>query len=473
MRLRGGNMNGLAHALRPLSDEQPGAALLRILLAPAICVLTLVGCAFAFQEPFVDRYVGLAIVAFAVTLQVFGQIPLGREEPHQNLESPGQKVALQWLAVVGILVVLGLLTGLVADYSRKLLLCWFAVTPFALQGGRLIACQLLARFRLSSGRLPVIVGAGRLGETLAERMLGDPCIGGIAGFFDDRHEPRLQVGAPGRLGGLDDVAPYVKRNHVSAVYIALPVTTDERIQRLVVELRDTTASIYFVPDVLPFDTIQGRVAQIGGMPLIAVLETPFYGVNAVLKRATDLVVAGIALALLWPVMLLIAAAVKLSSPGPALFRQRRYGLDGEEFQVFKFRTMTCCEDGGRVEQARKDDARVTRIGFWLRRLSLDELPQLLNVMGGSMSVVGPRPHAVAHNEQYRRLIQGYMLRHKVKPGITGWAQVNGLRGETASVDRMRRRIEHDLEYLRHWSLVLDLRILARTALVVLRDPNAY
>jgi putative colanic acid biosynthesis UDP-glucose lipid carrier transferase len=317
------------------------------------------------------------------------------------------------------------------------------------------------------------VGAGRLGEALAERMARDSCIGGIAGFFDDRHEPRLQVGAPGRIGGLEDVAPYVKRHHVRAVYIALPVTTDERIQRLVAELRDTTASIYFVPDTLPFDTIQGRVAQIGGLPLIAVLETPFYGVNAIMKRATDLAVAGAALAVLWPVMLAIAAAVKLSSPGPALFRQRRYGLDGEEFQVFKFRSMTCAEDGATVTQATQNDARVTRVGYWLRRLSLDELPQLLNVIGGSMSVVGPRPHAIAHNEQYRRLIQGYMLRHKVKPGITGWAQVNGLRGETASVDRMRRRIEHDLDYLRHWSLLLDLRILARTALVVLRDPNAY
>jgi putative colanic acid biosynthesis UDP-glucose lipid carrier transferase len=184
-------------------------------------------------------------------------------------------------------------------------------------------------------------------------------------------------------------------------------------------------------------------------------------------------VATLALLILWPLMLAIAAGVKLGSPGPALFRQRRYGLDGEEFRVFKFRTMTVCEDGAHVEQAKQGDARVTPLGALLRRTSLDELPQFLNVLEGSMSVVGPRPHAVAHNEQYRRLIQGYMLRHKVKPGITGWAQVNGLRGETQSVERMRKRIEHDLDYLRNWSLTLDMRILLRTPFVVLKGPNAY
>jgi putative colanic acid biosynthesis UDP-glucose lipid carrier transferase len=251
------------------------------------------------------------------------------------------------------------------------------------------------------------------------------------------------------------------------------VINDGRVLKLVRELRDTTASIYLVPNTLPFDAIQARVGQIGGIPMLAVLETPFYGVNAVLKRATDLAVAGAALALLWPLMLAIAAGVKLGSPGPALFRQRRYGLDGEEFLVFKFRTMTVCEDGARIEQARRSDARITRFGALLRRYSLDELPQLLNVLEGSMSMVGPRPHAVAHNEQYRRLIQGYMIRHKVKPGITGWAQVNGLRGETRSVERMRRRIEYDLDYLRNWSPALDFLILVRTAFVVLKDPNAY
>ena len=172
-------------------------------------------------------------------------------------------------------------------------------------------------------------------------------------------------------------------------------------------------------------------------------------------------------------MIGIAIAVRRSSPGPILFQQRRYGLEGEEFQVYKFRTMTVCEDGALIRQAQPDDPRTTRVGRFLRRTSLDELPQLFNVLEGTMSLVGPRPHAVAHNERYRRLVSGYMLRHKVRPGITGWAQVNGLRGETANVERMAQRVQFDLDYLRHWSLGLDLRILLRTAYIVLRDRNAY
>ena len=177
--------------------------------------------------------------------------------------------------------------------------------------------------------------------------------------------------------------------------------------------------------------------------------------------------------MLLPIMLVIGIAVKLSSPGPVIFRQRRYGLYGEQIIVYKFRSMRVTEDGNKVTQATKDDARVTRIGAFLRRTSLDELPQFINVLQGRMSIVGPRPHAVAHNEQYRKLIKGYMLRHKVKPGITGWAQVNGLRGETETLDKMEARIRYDLDYLRRWSLWLDLWIVLCTIKVVLKRENAH
>ena len=172
-------------------------------------------------------------------------------------------------------------------------------------------------------------------------------------------------------------------------------------------------------------------------------------------------------------MIGIAIAVKLNSPGPVLFRQRRYGLNGDEIYIYKFRSMRVCEDNDEVVQATRDDQRVTRVGRFLRRTSMDELPQIFNVLQGKMSIVGPRPHAVAHNEQYRRLISGYMIRHKVRPGITGWAQVNGLRGETDTVEKMRARIEYDIEYLSNWSLWLDIKIMLRTALIVLRDDHAY
>jgi putative colanic acid biosynthesis UDP-glucose lipid carrier transferase len=212
---------------------------------------------------------------------------------------------------------------------------------------------------------------------------------------------------------------------------------------------------------------------IGGIPVVAVCETPFYGINGLVKRASDIVLALAILVLISPLMVAIAIGVKRSSPGPILFRQRRYGLDGREIVVYKFRSMKVLEDGNVIRQATKDDDRVTPFGAYLRRTSLDELPQFINVLQGRMSVVGPRPHAVAHNEMYRKLIKGYMIRHKVRPGITGWAQVNGLRGETDTLDKMKERIEYDLEYLRNWSLLLDLKIVVKTVFVVLRKQNAY
>ena len=251
------------------------------------------------------------------------------------------------------------------------------------------------------------------------------------------------------------------------------MASQPRIHKLLSELRDTTASIYFVPDIFTFDLIQARMDSIHGIPVVAVCETPFYGVSGLLKTLSDYLLAAVSLVLICPLLLGIALGIKLSSPGPVLFKQRRYGLDGKQISVYKFRTMTVLEDGDQIRQATRDDGRITPFGRFLRRTSLDELPQFINVLQGRMSIVGPRPHAVAHNEMYRKLIDGYMVRHKVKPGITGWAQVNGLRGETETVEKMRERIEYDLAYLRNWSLRLDLKILLRTILLVFRDRSAY
>jgi Undecaprenyl-phosphate glucose phosphotransferase len=239
------------------------------------------------------------------------------------------------------------------------------------------------------------------------------------------------------------------------------------------ELRDTTASIYFLPDVFAFDLIQGRLVDLNGMPAISVCDTPFHGMDAVLKRTTDIALTGAAFLVAAPLMAIIAIAVKVTSRGPILFRQRRYGLNGESINVYKFRSMTVCEDGAEVAQATRNDARITPLGKFLRRTSLDELPQLLNVLQGKMSLVGPRPHAIAHNEMYRKLISGYMIRHKVRPGITGWAQVNGLRGETDTVEKMSARVKFDIDYLNSWSPWLDIKILLRTVMLVVRDEKAY
>jgi len=257
------------------------------------------------------------------------------------------------------------------------------------------------------------------------------------------------------------------------IYLSLPMASQKRILTLLDGLRDTTSSIYFAPDTFVTDLIQGRVDSVGGMPVVAVCETPFTGLNWVFKRGSDIVLSLLILTLISPLLLFIALCVKLTSRGPVIFRQRRYGLDGSEIIVYKFRSMTVMDDGDEIRQAQKHDERLTPIGAFLRKTSLDELPQFFNVLQGRMSIVGPRPHAVAHNEMYRKLIKGYMLRHKVAPGITGWAQINGYRGETEKLEKMKGRIDHDLEYLRNWSLRLDLYIIVKTVWVVFGSENAH
>ena len=325
-------------------------------------------------------------------------------------------------------------------------------------------------------RRAIVAGMNPQGLELAARLATDPYSRiRVVGFFDDRGDQRVgQSGKHPLLGKISALPLFARENHIDQIYISLPMASQPRILSLLDDLRDTTASIYFVPDIFVTDLIQGRIDSVGGLPVVAVCETPFSGFNGVIKRASDIVLSLQILLMISLPLLIIALGVKLSSPGPAIFKQRRYGLDGQEITVYKFRTMTVREDGPRVEQAQKNDSRVTPFGRFLRSTSLDELPQFFNVLQGRMSIVGPRPHAVAHNEMYRKLVKGYMQRHKVKPGITGWAQVNGYRGETEVLDKMKARIDYDLDYLRNWSLRLDLYIISRTVWVVLRNrKNAY
>jgi putative colanic acid biosysnthesis UDP-glucose lipid carrier transferase len=456
--------------------ELPVVALVRMLLAPAVCTLVLGLALLACGEPFAVHYAALSVVSFLVTTWAFGDLPFPNGRPGASLALPGHAIFIGWLKVVGVLLFVAFVTKVSGLYSRKVLMTWFALTPFAIHIAQEFTRMALHRLIAMSaaGHMKVVVGVNESARALARQIGQDPLMGTIAGYFDDRSADRLASVAPREIiGGLADVAGTVKRDRIKAVYITLPITREPRMVRLLDDLRDTTASIYFVPSTLPFEPIQARLDFVGGVPVIAVCETPFHGINGVLKRVLDLAVATVALLLIWPVMLAIAVAIKLGSPGPVLFKQRRYGLDGAEIAVYKFRTMTVCEDGERIAQAQESDPRITPLGAVLRRLSLDELPQLLNVIAGTMSVVGPRPHAVAHNEMYRRLIDGYMVRHKVKPGITGWAQVNGLRGETETLEKMKQRVEHDLDYLKHWSISLDLWILVKTVGVVLHGRNAH
>jgi putative colanic acid biosynthesis UDP-glucose lipid carrier transferase len=275
------------------------------------------------------------------------------------------------------------------------------------------------------------------------------------------------------LGGLPSLAQYVNANNIEVIFIALPMRHVQRVMDLLEELRDTTASIYYVPDIFVFDLIQARTGEILGMPVVAMCETPFFGYRGVVKRLMDLVMGTLSLLMLAPLLALVGLLIRTTSAGPVIFKQRRYGLDGQEIQIYKFRTMTVTEDGAQIRQATRDDNRITPLGRILRRYSIDELPQLLNVLEGTMSLVGPRPHAIAHNEEYRKLIKGYMIRHKVLPGITGLAQVSGCRGETRTLEQMQARIGYDLDYLRHWSPALDIKIIARTVVQLFNDRKAY
>jgi putative colanic acid biosynthesis UDP-glucose lipid carrier transferase len=296
----------------------------------------------------------------------------------------------------------------------------------------------------------------------------------FCGFVDSRNGTRLNSEpCDNLLGKIEDLANIIREQRIQVIYLSLPMVSQPRILGILEELKDTTASIYFVPDMFVTDLIQGQTSTVCGMPVISVCESPFVGWDGLLKRGSDILFSVLILLMILPLLLVIAIAVKATSPGPIIFKQRRYGLDGEEILVYKFRSMAVTEDGSTVVQATQGDKRVTPLGAFLRKSSMDELPQFVNVLQGRMSIVGPRPHAVAHNELYRKLIKGYMVRHKVKPGITGWAQVNGFRGETDTLDKMQGRIQYDLDYLRNWSLRLDVRIILRTAKLVAKDQRAY
>ena len=450
---------------------QPGPGpLLQAALDPLVAIATLAAAVSVFGAGFDGACLILALLVFAMTF------PGGLAREKDNAGDLMLEIVTGWVAILGLLGLLGWATRTLEAFDQRVILAWALATPAVLFAAHRLLPLVLPRVLATQGlqKVAVIAGANELGRRLAER-LRDPMLGiRVAGYFDDRGAGRLQdLPAAQNLGTLSRLADFARAQRVDVIYVALPMASQPRILRLLEDLRDTTASIYFVPDIFVSDLIQARVDSIGGLPVVAVCETPFYGFNGAVKRVSDVVLSIFILAVISPLMLAIAIGVKLSSPGPVLFKQRRYGLDGRKIVVYKFRTMTVAEDGDVVRQATRNDRRITRLGAFLRRTSLDELPQFINVIQGRMSVVGPRPHAVAHNEIYRKLIRGYMIRHKVRPGITGLAQVMGWRGETQTVEKMKGRIEHDLQYLRSWSLLLDLQIILKTVVVVLARQNAY
>jgi len=426
-----------------------------------------------YAVPWSRPYMVAAILGAVLTMVMMQAVDAYRPWRGAKLWTEARVLVGGWLLVAGSLLLIAWGTKSTAYFSRVVIGAWFIAAPLAMVGihlgGRLFLRWLRRHGR--NTRTAVIVGAGELGQELASRIEAAEWTGvRILGFFDDAAAKQgSNINHMPVLGMADDAVAYIKNNNVDLVYFALPMRAEARMRMLFEGLQDTTASIYMVPDLFVFELLGARLQDIDGLPVFALCQTPFFGPFGLVKRAEDVVLASLILLFVSPLMLLIAVCIKLTSPGPVLFKQKRYGLDGREIKVYKFRTMTVCEDGEHVEQAKKDDPRVTSLGCFLRRTSLDELPQFINVLQGRMSVVRPRPHAVAHNEQYRKVIQGYMWRHKVRPGITGWAQVNGWRGDTD----IKKRIDYDIYYIEHWSLLFDLKIVWLTLWKGFVRRNAY
>ena len=456
-------------------------AILQALALPLTSFALLYACLYGFRieiiEPMDQQYLALGLVASLLSYIFSRPQPGELSGSTKSGWATAERLTLAWFAVVACLLMIGYAGKVSIFYSRRVLLTWFLITPPASVFAWVALRAWLRHALVAAGtaRSVVIAGINQVSLQHAANMADHPELGlAFKGFFEDRNKERFgEIPEGTYLGKLDELPDYAQRHNIDTIFIAIPISHIQRTRDLLDALRDTTASVYFIPDIFVVDLIQSRSDDVLGIPVVALCETPFYGWRAVAKRMSDLFLASTMLILAAPVMFVVAIAVKLTSPGTVFFKQRRYGLDGEEIIVYKFRTMVTSDDGSQVKQAARDDPRVTPIGRFLRRTSLDELPQLINVLQGRMSVVGPRPHAVAHNEEYRKLIKGYMVRHKVAPGITGLAQVNGYRGETSNIEDMQQRVYYDLRYLREWSLSLDLRILTRTARSLLGDKKAY
>lgn len=458
------------------SSYQSASFIYRIIDAVVILVSLFLSC-YLYLGYFNQQWLMAGLVT-SILFPVFAEsLDLYQSWRSERYMTQVLLTASSWLLACLALFGLGYFFKASEGYSRVVVGLWFGGGLFVLCGWRLIFRQALyaARKRGHNLRKVVIVGTTDNGIRLAEQIHVNTHLGyQLLGFCDDRGSERLPEDLPVKfLGDADLAVEMARKGEVDRIYVALPLKAEDRIQDLLLRCSDTTATVSIIPDFLAYDLLHARWGQVGNVPTLSVYDTPLNGIGAWLKRMEDLILGSIILFLISIPMMVIAIGIKLTSAGPVLFKQDRYGLDGRKIRVWKFRSMTTEDNGSVVQQAQKGDARITKFGGLLRRTSLDELPQFINVLSGEMSIVGPRPHAVSHNEQYRKLISGYMLRHKMKPGITGLAQINGWRGETEEIEKMEGRVDCDLQYIRNWSLFLDLKIIFLTLFKGFTSKQAY
>jgi len=414
-------------------------------------------------------FVLLLVGAMAITYDGWGIY-----RSNAKFSTKARTLLLAWSAAFLVLVVLGFLTKRSDEFSR-LLVGELYLTGYV---GQLLSHALLRMvqervIQAEYAEPVVIVGTGELARYLQKKILRNPWMKqAVVGFVSLR--PALPGPGDGPLlGTLDDLSAVIDRYGVQTVYFAIPLDTSDVLGNTYLTLIDKRVDVHWVPDIFSLRLLNHSLREIGGLPVITLLETPLVGVRLLIKWLEDVLLSFLLLIVASPLFILIATVIKLDSSGPVFFRQMRQGWNGHKFHIWKFRTMHArSREEGAVQQAKKDDPRVTRVGRFLRRTSLDELPQLFNVLIGDMSLVGPRPHASQHDAEYARRIADYMARQKIKPGITGLAQVRGLRGETEQLGKMVLRVESDIEYINNWSLWLDLVILFRT-LGALSGRNAY
>ncbi|QWD32234.1 undecaprenyl-phosphate glucose phosphotransferase [Polynucleobacter paneuropaeus] len=443
--------------MRPFSSE---FSTINRLLDGLIIWLCLQAFCVLYQAPDLAIYKIAALLGIVLYFLVAEVRSMYRSSRLQTYTSIVGKIISTWALVAITLISIAFATKSSADFSRVTIGSWFLITPLLLAFERLCIYIILRHLRKKGGntRSYAILGDFESAAQLLTKMNALPWTG------------LTHVGSYQQLNAL---IHKVQTEGVDYVFLSYSGNQQAEIIAAINALADSTASVYLAPNIFLSDLLGSQWITLGNMPMITINDHPFYGTQWFLKKAEDIVLGSIFFVLTLPLMIVIAIGVKLSSPGPILFKQRRYGLNGETIQVLKFRTMATQDDGAVIVQAKKDDARVTSFGKFLRRTSLDELPQFINVLQGGMSIVGPRPHAISHNEHYRKLINGYMLRHKVKPGITGWAQVNGLRGETEELYQMQARVDHDLYYINHWSPSLDIKIIFMTILNGFTGKSAY
>lgn len=466
------SMSPFIHSKRVIADCVAAFDLFAVVAASAIAKWAYVDL-FLGSDQHIDIYLAAGLIGAAIAFMSLRNQNFYTFDMLASMRGQIRRILVGLAMTALILIGAAYAFKISAHFSRGWFISWFALSAVLLFSGHFVVVRLLRRWMRAGffGRNIAIYGGGEIARRLIERLTFKKDGPRLVGVFDDF--PAEGASRVVIAGGLSDLISLAQAERVDEVVIAIPLSQDRRIGRLVEELAVLPADIRLCPDLTAFRMRPVGIVNYDGVPVLEIARRPLDHWGPVIKAFEDRVLAALLLLMVAPVLLLVAAAIRLDSEGPVLFRQRRHGFNHQVITVLKFRTMRVAEDGPMVQQARQNDARVTRVGRFLRRTSLDELPQLINVLRGDMSLVGPRPHALAHNEHFSSLVEHYARRHRMKPGITGWAQVNGLRGETDTPEKMRRRIEHDLYYIENWSLWFDIRILALTPFLGLFHKNAY